>query len=52
MIQGIIQTYINFNGGLNSWWTKIAIGILLLVFIILQRILSSRTKGFSLLQRG
>ena len=52
MIQGIIQTYINFNGGLNSWWTKIAIGILLLVFIVLQRILSSRTKGFRLLQRG
>ncbi len=26
-IQGLIQTYINFDGTLSSWWTKIAIGI-------------------------
>ncbi|AFJ48593.1 galactofuranose ABC transporter, permease protein YjfF [Shimwellia blattae] len=36
-IQGLIQTYINFDGTLSSWWTKIAIGILLFVFIALQR---------------
>ncbi len=35
-IQGI-QTYINFDGTLSSWWTKIAIGILLFIFIALQR---------------
>jgi simple sugar transport system permease protein len=52
LIQGVIQTYINFNGGLNSWWTKIVIGILLFVFIVLQRLLSNRAKGISLLQRG
>ena len=37
MIQGLIQTYINFDGTLSSWWTKIAIGILLFIFIALQR---------------
>ena len=34
---GLIQTYINFDGTLSSWWTKIAIGILLFIFIALQR---------------
>lgn len=48
MIQGVIQTYITFNGGLNSWWTKIVIGILLLVFILLQKLLSSRPRGIKL----
>lgn len=37
MIQGLIQTYIVFDGTLSSWWTKIVIGILLFVFIVLQR---------------
>ena len=37
MIQGLIQTYIVFDGTLSSWWTKIAIGILLFLFIALQR---------------
>ncbi len=36
-IQGPTQTYINFDGTLSSWWTKIAIGILLFIFIALQR---------------
>jgi simple sugar transport system permease protein len=35
---GIIQALIMFNGKINSWWTKIAVGILLLLFIGLQRI--------------
>jgi simple sugar transport system permease protein len=34
---GIIQSLIMFNGKINSWWTKIVVGILLLVFIGLQR---------------
>ena len=37
LIQGLIQTYIVFDGTLSSWWTKIAIGILLFTFIVLQR---------------
>jgi simple sugar transport system permease protein len=40
MIQGVIQTYISFDGTLNSWWTKILIGGLLFVFIALQKIFS------------
>ena len=36
-IQGLIQAFINFDGTLSSWWTKIAIGILLFIFIALQR---------------
>lgn len=39
LIQGLIQTYINFDGTLSSWWTKIIIGILLFGFIGLQRLL-------------
>lgn len=37
MIQGIIQTLITFDGSLNSWWTKLAVGGLLLFFILLQK---------------
>ncbi|MBV4366601.1 galactofuranose ABC transporter, permease protein YjfF [Erwinia sp. BNK-24-b] len=38
LIQGLIQTWINFDGTLSSWWTKIAIGILLFAFIALQKL--------------
>lgn len=44
LIQGVIQTYITFDGTLNSWWTKIVIGVLLFVFIALQKILTSRNS--------
>ncbi len=44
LILGIIQTLINFKGDLNTWWTKIAIGGLLLVFIMLQQALSRRRR--------
>ncbi len=37
MIQGLIQTYITFDGTLSSWWTKIVMGILLFIFIALQK---------------
>jgi galactofuranose transport system permease protein len=52
MIQGVIQTYINFDGSLNSWWTKIVIGILLLLFVGLQKLLSSRNSLFNLARRS
>ncbi|GAB3620031.1 sugar ABC transporter permease YjfF [Glutamicibacter endophyticus] len=42
MVLGLIQTIITFEGTLSSWWTKIVIGVLLLVFVILQRILTLR----------
>ena len=37
LIQGLIQTYITFDGTLSSWWTKIVTGILLFAFIALQQ---------------
>lgn len=37
LILGLIQTFITFQGTLSSWWTKIVIGILLFIFILLQR---------------
>ncbi|WP_374383106.1 galactofuranose ABC transporter, permease protein YjfF [Dongia sp.] len=39
LIQGLIQTYITFDGTLSSWWTKIVVGLLLFAFILLHRIL-------------
>ncbi|MDT0682942.1 galactofuranose ABC transporter, permease protein YjfF [Roseicyclus sp. F158] len=37
LTMGLIQTYIVFDGSLSSWWAKIVIGVLLLLFILLQR---------------
>ena len=39
---GIIQTIIMFQGTLSSWWTKIAVGFLLFLFILLQRLIIMR----------
>jgi simple sugar transport system permease protein len=47
LIFGIIQTAIIFQGTLSSWWTRIAVGVLLLVFILLQKILQIRPAGGS-----
>jgi len=44
LLLGVIQTIISFEGTLSSWWTKIVIGSLLLVFIVLQRVLTARRK--------
>jgi len=46
LILGVIQTSINFQGTLSSWWTKIVIGILLLLFILLQKALLIRKPTF------
>ena len=40
LIQGLIQTIISFQGTLDVSWTKIFVGSLLLVFILLQKIIS------------
>lgn len=42
MILGIIQTLIAFDGSLSSWWTRIVIGALLLLFCLLQRVFELR----------
>jgi len=39
MLLGLVQTYIIFDGSLSSWWTKIVIGALLFLFIVLQRLI-------------
>ncbi len=38
LIQGLIQTYISFDGMLSSWWAKIATGLLLFAFIAFQQL--------------
>lgn len=45
LILGIIQTFITFEGTLSSWWTRIVIGILLFVFILLQRVITNVTSN-------
>lgn len=54
LIQGLIQTYIVFDGTLSSWWTKIVVGILLFSFIVLQRLilLLSERRGRAGMARG
>lgn len=42
LVLGVIQTIINFQGTLSSWWTRIVVGVLLLAFILLQRLIGSR----------
>ncbi|MET0238098.1 MAG: galactofuranose ABC transporter, permease protein YjfF [Kibdelosporangium sp.] len=44
LVLGIIQTLITFEGTLSSWWTKIVIGALLFLFIVLQRLVARRTR--------
>ena len=44
LVLGLIQTLINFQGTLSSWWTRIVIGLLLFVFILLQRLVFLRRK--------
>ncbi|WP_285188662.1 MULTISPECIES: galactofuranose ABC transporter, permease protein YjfF [unclassified Rhodococcus (in: high G+C Gram-positive bacteria)] len=38
LILGAIQTFIAFDGTLSSWWTRITVGTLLLVFVVAQRL--------------
>jgi simple sugar transport system permease protein len=42
LVLGLIQTLIAFDGTLSSWWTRIVVGLLLLVFCLLQRLLVRR----------
>lgn len=39
---GVIQAAILFDGRLSSWWMRIVVGLLLLVFILMQRYLLIR----------
>jgi galactofuranose transport system permease protein len=41
LILGLIQSLITFDGTLSSWWTRIAVGVLLCFFCLMQRVLES-----------
>jgi hypothetical protein len=41
----VTQVLIQFIGTLSSWWTKIVIGVLTLIFIGVQTILANRKSG-------
>ncbi len=45
LVLGLIKTIISAEGTLSSWWIKIFTGILLLLFIVLQRVIGARGKG-------
>ncbi|GAA3811678.1 galactofuranose ABC transporter, permease protein YjfF [Streptomyces phyllanthi] len=44
LVLGLIKSIIQFEGTLSSWWTKIATGVLLCAFILIQRTMTSRQK--------
>lgn len=44
LLLGLIQTIIAFQGNLSSWWTRIVVGLLVLVFVALQGQLSKRDE--------
>lgn len=45
LVLAVTQTLIQFIGSLSSWWTKIVIGVLTLVFIGVQTLLANRKTG-------
>jgi ribose/xylose/arabinose/galactoside ABC-type transport system permease subunit len=47
LLLGQIQTLIAFDGTLSSWWTRIIVGALLLVFCLLQKLLAGRSTSAS-----
>ncbi|MFG2729330.1 galactofuranose ABC transporter, permease protein YjfF [Streptomyces canus] len=44
LVLGLIKSIIQFEGTLSSWWTKIATGVLLCAFILIQRVMTTRKK--------
>ena len=44
LINGTIVSILEFNGTLSSWWTRIGVGLLTLVFIGIQSLFYSRKK--------
>jgi simple sugar transport system permease protein len=51
LIIGVIQTLIQFNGQLSSWWTPIVVGLLTLAFIGIQSFLAALKTRQSAVQR-
>jgi len=44
MLKATIPALITFAGNLSSWWGKIATGVLLLIFIVIQRVVVTYTS--------
>jgi galactofuranose transport system permease protein len=44
LINGTIVSILQFNGTLSSWWTKIVVGVLTLIFIGIQSLFYMRKK--------
>ncbi|MFI7587122.1 galactofuranose ABC transporter, permease protein YjfF [Spongisporangium articulatum] len=42
LVLGLIQTLIAFDGTLSSWWTRMFVGAILFVFVLLQRAVTTR----------
>ena len=45
MVLGVTQVLIQFIGSLSSWWSRIVIGVLTLIFIGVQTILANRKSS-------
>jgi galactofuranose transport system permease protein len=45
LIFGLIDTMLNFQGNLNAWWTRIVVGILVLVFLLLQNFVTAASRS-------
>jgi simple sugar transport system permease protein len=45
LVLAVTQVLIQFNGTLSSWWTRIVIGLLMLLFIGVQSFISARKGG-------
>jgi simple sugar transport system permease protein len=45
LVLGLIKSIIQFEGTLSSWWTKIATGVLLCAFILIQRAMTARRRN-------
>src|SRR6185503_16474605 len=45
LVLAVTQALIQFIGTLSSWWTKIVIGVLTLIFIGVQTVLANRKSG-------
>lgn len=46
LVPGVIHTYLTLDGSLTPWWIKIIVGLLLFIFIVLQKLLSRQYTFF------
>jgi simple sugar transport system permease protein len=51
MVPGVIQIYLILDGTLTPWWIKIIVGALLFVFIVLQKVLTTKQNVFGLIRQ-